>query len=85
MGKVPCEFWADQPRFSFQGNLSQRAFQPSPAKDGASLMASGSSMIWHIYSCLACSTEDGARGRSPMSFEQIGPLCLYTTNTLDTL
>ena len=28
-GLVPCEFQADPPRFSFQGNLSQGAEQPS--------------------------------------------------------
>ena len=28
-GQVPCEFQADQPRFSFQENLSQGAEQPS--------------------------------------------------------
>ena len=43
MGKVPCEFWADQPGFSFSGEeLRQRYFQPCPAQDGASSMASGS-------------------------------------------
>ena len=43
MGKVPCEFWADQPGFSFSGEeLRQRSFQPCPAQDGASSMASNS-------------------------------------------
>ena len=43
MGKVPLEFWADQPGFSSSGEeLRQGSFQPCPAQDGASLMASGS-------------------------------------------
>ena len=42
MGKVPCEFWADRPGFSFSGEeLRQGSFQHCPAQDG-SLMASGS-------------------------------------------
>ena len=43
MGKVPCEFWADWPVFSFLGEakLRQGSFQPCPAQDGASSMASG--------------------------------------------
>ena len=43
MGKVPCEFWADRPGFSFSGEeLRQGSFQPCPAQDGASSMAGGS-------------------------------------------
>ena len=43
MGKVPCEFWTDRPGFSFAGEeLRQGSFQPGPAQDGASSMASGS-------------------------------------------
>ena len=43
MGKVPCEFWADWPGFSFSGEeLRQGCFQPCPAWDGAFSMASGS-------------------------------------------
>ena len=43
MGKVPCEFWADQPGFSFSGEeLSQGSFQLCPAQDCTSSMASGS-------------------------------------------
>ena len=43
MGKVPCEFRADQPGFSFSGEeLRQGSFQPFPAKDSASSMAGGS-------------------------------------------
>ena len=43
MGQVPCEFWADQPEFSFSGEeLRQGSFQPCPAQDGASSMAGGS-------------------------------------------
>ena len=43
MGKVPCEFWTDQPRFPFSGEeLRQGSFQPCPAQDGASSMAGGS-------------------------------------------
>ena len=43
MGKVPCEFWADQPECSFSGEeLRQGSFQSCPAQDGASSMASGS-------------------------------------------
>ena len=42
-GLVPCEFWADQPGFSFSGEeLRQGSFQPCPAQDGASSMAGGS-------------------------------------------
>ena len=45
MGQVSCEFWADQPEFSFSGEeLRQGSFQPCPAQDGASSMVSGS---WH--------------------------------------
>ena len=40
MGKVPCEFQADQPGFSFSGEeLRQGSFQPCPAQDSASSMA----------------------------------------------
>ena len=43
MGKVPCEFWADQPGLSFSGEeLRQGSFQPCPAQDGASSMAGSS-------------------------------------------
>ena len=43
MGKVPCEFWADRPGFSFSGEeLRQGSFQPCPAQDGASSMAGSS-------------------------------------------
>ena len=43
MGKVPCEFQADWPGFSFSGEeLRQGSFQPSPAQDGALSMADGS-------------------------------------------
>ena len=43
MGKVPCEFQADQPGCSFSGEeLRQESFQPCPAQDGASSMAGGS-------------------------------------------
>ena len=43
MGKIPCEFQADHPGFSFSGEeLRQGSFQPCPAQDGASSMASGS-------------------------------------------
>ena len=43
MGKVPCEFRGDRPGCSFSGEeLKQGSFQPCPAQDGASSMASGS-------------------------------------------
>ena len=43
MGKVPCEFWADQPGFSFSGEeLRKGSFQPCPAQDGASSMTGSS-------------------------------------------
>ena len=43
MGKVPFEFWADWPGFSFSGKeLRQGSFQPYPAQDGVSAMACGS-------------------------------------------
>ena len=43
IGKVPCEFWADQPGFSFSGEeLRQGFYQPCPAEDAASSMAGGS-------------------------------------------
>ena len=43
MGKVPCEFWAGQPGFSFSGeDLRQGSFQLCPSKDGASSLAGGS-------------------------------------------
>ena len=43
LGKIPCEFQADQPGCSFSGEeLRQGSFQPCPAQDGASSMASGS-------------------------------------------
>ena len=43
MGKVPCEFQADQPGCSFSGEeLRQGSFQPCPAQDGASSMTSSS-------------------------------------------
>ena len=42
MGKVPCEFWADQSGCSFsEEELRQGSFQPCPAQDGASSMACG--------------------------------------------
>ena len=40
---LPCEFWADQPGFSFSGEEPrQGSFQPCPSKDGASSMAGSS-------------------------------------------
>ena len=43
MGKVPSEFHADWPGFSFSGEeLRQGSFQPCPAQEGASSMAGGS-------------------------------------------
>ena len=43
MGKVPCEFQADQPECTFsREELRQGYFQPYPAQDGASSMAFGS-------------------------------------------
>ena len=43
MGKVPCEILPDQPGFSFsREELRQGSFQPYPAQDSASSMASGS-------------------------------------------
>ena len=43
MGKVLCEFRADQPGCSFSGEkLRQESFQPCPAQDGALSMASSS-------------------------------------------
>ena len=43
MGKVPCEFRADQPGCSFSGKeLRQGSFQPCPAQSSASSMAGGS-------------------------------------------
>ena len=43
MGKIPCEFLADWPGCSFSGEeLRQGYFQPCPAQDGASSMASSS-------------------------------------------
>ena len=43
MGKVPCEFCADRPVFSFSGEEPrQGSFQPCPSQDGASSMAGGS-------------------------------------------
>ena len=63
MGKVPCEFWADQPSFSFAGEeLRQGSFQPGPAQDGASSMdLAAPDVIWHIYSHLYSSSRDGGR------------------------
>ena len=43
MGKVPCEFQADQPGCTFsREELRQGSFQPCPAHDRASSMAGGS-------------------------------------------
>ena len=43
MGQVPCEFQAHHPGFHFSGEeLRQGSFQPCPAQDGGSSMASGS-------------------------------------------
>ena len=43
IGKVPYEFRADGPGCSFSGEeLRQGSFQPCPAQDGVSSMASGS-------------------------------------------
>ena len=39
MGKVPCEFWADQPGFSFSGGRVETRVIP---EDSASSMAGGS-------------------------------------------
>ena len=61
MGQVPCEFWADWPRFSFFGEAKLRAFQPSPAEDVPHQWPMALAVIWHIYSCLPCSSEDSAR------------------------
>ena len=43
MGKIPCEFQAEQPRCTFsREELRQGSFQPFPAQDGASSMAGSS-------------------------------------------
>ena len=40
---LSCEFWADQPGFSFSGEEQrQGSFQPCPSEDGASSMAGSS-------------------------------------------
>ena len=51
MGKVPCEFWANQSRCSFSmEELRQGSFQPCPAQDGASSMAGGSGCdLVHLF------------------------------------
>ena len=65
MGLVTCEFWANQPGFSFSGEeLRQGSFQPCPAQHGASSMAGGSRHdLAHllIYLHLYCSSRDGGR------------------------
>ena len=43
MGKVSCEFWADQPGFSFSGEEPrQGSFQPCPSQDGTSSIVGSS-------------------------------------------
>ena len=61
MGQVPYEFWADWPRFSFLREAELRAFQPSPAEDVPHQWPVALVVISHIYSCVACSSEDSAR------------------------
>ena len=63
MGKVPSEFWADQPRFSFQGNLS---WDKGPSSFALPRMVhhprpAALDVFWHIYSHLYCSSRDGGR------------------------
>ena len=62
MGQVPCEFRADWPRFSFLGEAKLRSSSSLallwmvPHQWPVAL-----AVIWHIYSCLACSLEDSAK------------------------
>ena len=53
MGQVPCEFWADWPRFTF--------FRGSQVEDVPHQWPVALAVIWHIYSCLAYSLEDSAK------------------------
>ena len=58
-GQVSCEFWANWPRFSFLGEGELRGLallKMVPHQWPVALV-----VIWHIYSCLACSSEDSAR------------------------
>ena len=62
MGQVPCEFWADWPRFSFfrgsrvKGPATLALLKMVPHQWPVALV-----VIWYIYSCLGCSSEDSAR------------------------
>ena len=85
-GQISCEFWADQPGFSFSGKeLRQGSFQPCPAQDGASSMVGGSRCdLAHLLTpvlflkrmvvgtCHLQGRQPLPWGRSPVSFRQIG-------------
>ena len=92
MGKVPCEFWADRPGFSFSGKkLRKGSFQHCPSQDGVSSMASGSGcdLAHWLGTCAApwgmvvgtCHLQGRQPlpwGRSPVSFEQIGQTSFFS-------
>ena len=75
MGKVPCEFQADWPGCSFQGNswdkgpsslpLPRMVHHPLPA---------ALDVIWHNYSHLYCSLRDGGRDLPSSGDHGAGPL-----------
>ena len=83
MWQVPCEFQADRPGFSFSGEeLRKGSFQPCPAQDGASSMASGSGHdlahlltpctapeVMVVGTCHLQGRQPLPWGRSPLSFE----------------
>ena len=79
MGKVSCDFFANQPGFSFSGEeLRQESFQPCPAQDGASSMAgsSGCDLAQLLTPVLLLSLRDGGRdlpssGEAAPTMEQV--------------
>ena len=61
-GQVPCEFWVDQPGFSFSGEeLRQGSFQPALLRMVHRPWPVALDVIWHIYLHLYCSLREDGR------------------------
>ena len=79
MGKVPCEFWSDQPGFSFSGGRAETRVLPALPFPGWCIIPFGTftrtctapqEMV--VETCHPQGRQSLLWGRSPMSFEQIG-------------
>ena len=88
MRKAPCEFWADQPGYSFsREELRQGSFQRCPAQDGASSMTGGSRCdLEHLLTPVPSSVEAvPTMGQVPCEFEADWPNFIFQLMTPDVI